>query len=90
MFEWMKPRDPARIDEIMDLLRTAWKNNPDLRLCQLISNCAYLTLDEERKERIRHENVSSGRGRQFDPFNVEDTAIKPELEKLAGKVPSTR
>lgn len=31
-----KERDPKRIDEILDLLKTHWHNHPDLRLCQLI------------------------------------------------------
>jgi len=84
MFKGMKPRDPARIDEIIELLTTAWKKHPDWRLCQLISNCAYCTLDEQQKARIHAENEASGRGgRGFDPFNVEDVDIKPQIEKLA-------
>jgi uncharacterized protein YihD (DUF1040 family) len=31
-------RDPARIDRICELLRTAWHTSPDLRLGQLIFN----------------------------------------------------
>jgi len=31
-------RDPKRIDRIIGLLRTAWKNNPDWRLGQLVVN----------------------------------------------------
>lgn len=31
-------RNPARIDEIIELLREWWKTNPDHRLCQLVSN----------------------------------------------------
>ena len=81
-----KRRDPARIDEIVDLLRDAWKKNPDLRLCQLISVCAHGTLDEQQRARLRAQNEPNGRGCGFDPFFVEDTAItaiKPEIEKLA-------
>jgi hypothetical protein len=29
-------RDPARIDEIIDLLRDAWHQHPDLRLGQFV------------------------------------------------------
>lgn len=86
MFEHFKPRDPTRIDQIVDLLREAWKKNPDLRLCQLISNCAYGTLDEQQKARVREQNEATGPGRRFDPFFVEDTAIRPEIEKLAREV----
>jgi hypothetical protein len=38
----MKPiehRDPARIDRILNTIRTIWVANPDMRLCQLIGNC---------------------------------------------------
>ena len=31
-------RDPKRIDEILGVIRKAWKANPDLRLMQLIIN----------------------------------------------------
>ena len=31
-------RDPARIDQILDLLREVWARSPDLRLGQLIVN----------------------------------------------------
>jgi uncharacterized protein YihD (DUF1040 family) len=31
-------RDPARIDRMLELLRAAWKRNPDLRLLQLFLN----------------------------------------------------
>jgi len=33
-------RDPARIDEILDLLDRVWRLDPDLRLGQLIFNAA--------------------------------------------------
>ena len=32
-------RDPERIDLVMGALRAYWKQNPDLRLCQIIGNC---------------------------------------------------
>lgn len=32
-------RDPTRIDRILSLISEIWKNNSDLRLCQLIENC---------------------------------------------------
>ena len=84
MFEGFKPRDPARIDEMIELLRVAWKKHPDWRLCQVISNCAYGTLDEQQRARIHAMNNAAGRpGRSFDPFYVEDVDIKPEIEKLA-------
>lgn len=33
-------RDPARIDEVLELLRAVWTLEPDLRLGQLIYNAA--------------------------------------------------
>jgi uncharacterized protein YihD (DUF1040 family) len=35
-----KMRDPARIDEVLELLREVWTLEPDLRLGQLIYNAA--------------------------------------------------
>ena len=31
-------RDPKRIEPILYLIRKIWKQNPDWRLCQLLSN----------------------------------------------------
>jgi hypothetical protein len=33
-------RDPARIDEVLELLRVVWTLEPDLRLGQLVYNAA--------------------------------------------------
>ena len=50
-------RDPKRIDEILALLEKVWKENPDLRLTQLIGNCfsagdLYYVEDDKLKENI--------------------------------------
>lgn len=34
----LKPRDPARIDRMVELLREAWHLVPDWRLTQLVIN----------------------------------------------------
>lgn len=34
-------RDPNRIDRMIEILRKYWKNNPDLRLGQIIFNANY-------------------------------------------------
>ena len=34
-------RDPQRIDRVINLVKTLWKQSPDLRLCQLISNLGF-------------------------------------------------
>jgi hypothetical protein len=34
------PRNPERIDEILNLLSTYWSKNPDLRLGQILENIA--------------------------------------------------
>ena len=33
-------RDPARIDQMLDLIREIWQRSPDLRLTQLLINAA--------------------------------------------------
>jgi len=32
-------RNPKRIDKLVKLITAIWKDNPDMRLCQLIGNC---------------------------------------------------
>jgi uncharacterized protein YihD (DUF1040 family) len=34
-------RDPNRIPKILEDLKNIWSKNPDLRLCQLLSNLVY-------------------------------------------------
>jgi uncharacterized protein YihD (DUF1040 family) len=34
-------RDPKRIDEILEVIGNLWKEHPDIRLCQLLSNKLY-------------------------------------------------
>ena len=36
-------RDPSRIHKIISLLEMYWENNPDLRLCQIITNMSSKT-----------------------------------------------
>jgi hypothetical protein len=36
----MTPRDPTRIDRMVELLREAWRRFPDQRLTQLVINAA--------------------------------------------------
>ena len=36
----MTPRDPKRIDRMVELLREAWQTFPDQRLTQLVINLA--------------------------------------------------
>ena len=40
-----KKRDPERIDKILGLIKLIWKNNPYLRLGQLLGNCFEATED---------------------------------------------
>lgn len=54
-------RDPARIDRMLDLLRTIWHRNPDMRLMQLLLNSSniqlraglYTTEDSVTEENLR-------------------------------------
>jgi uncharacterized protein YihD (DUF1040 family) len=50
-------RDPKRIVKILCLIETIWKENPDLRLCQLIGNVApydnYHVEDDDLENRLR-------------------------------------
>ena len=32
-------RDPKRIKPMLDMVRTTWRRNPDVRLGQLLMNC---------------------------------------------------
>lgn len=38
-------RDPKRIPELLEAVRRVWEAHPDLRLGQLIGNCAHSHID---------------------------------------------
>jgi len=52
-------RDLKRIDRILKMIEKIWKNNPDLRLLQLIGNCfgydasLYYVEDDKLEERLK-------------------------------------
>jgi len=52
-------RDPQRIDRILALIGQIWKQNPDLRLCQLLENtfegshCIYHKEDSNLEENLK-------------------------------------
>jgi uncharacterized protein YihD (DUF1040 family) len=50
-------RDPKRIVPMLCLIETIWKENPDLRLCQLIGNVApydnYHVEDDDLEKRLK-------------------------------------
>ncbi len=54
-------RDPARIDEILELLRAVWTHEPDLRLGQLIYNAARIR-DPELSDVFSIEDSSLHKG----------------------------
>lgn len=41
MFGWCKPRDPARIEKVLDALKVLWLTQPDQRLGQLLENYVF-------------------------------------------------
>lgn len=55
-------RDPNRIPRILNLLRTYWEENPDLRMGQIVVN---LTPGRFQRE-------SDAGWKMMDPYHVED------------------
>jgi uncharacterized protein YihD (DUF1040 family) len=50
-----RARDPERIDNILSLVRSVWKNHPDMRLAQLL--CNLLDPDPNRLFYIEDERL---------------------------------
>jgi uncharacterized protein YihD (DUF1040 family) len=59
-------RNPARIQKVISLLEEYWRLNPDLRLCQIISNISRNTrfsvdrfyLEDEELGMLLEEEIS--------------------------------
>ena len=67
-------RDPARIDQVLDLLRQVWLRSPDLRLGQLMANgvgpaepCPEVYSIEDTVLARRLERMLKGRPAGSDP-----------------------
>jgi hypothetical protein len=65
----LTPRDPARIDQILDALKTIWKTVPDQRLGQLLLNYAFREAD--------HRDQTS-----IEMYGQEDTETLEALKKI--------
>ena len=56
-------RDPKRIDEMLNIIKSIWKAHPDLRLLQLLlnrltteeENMAYYFEDDKLEERLKDQ-----------------------------------
>jgi len=75
MKAWDKPRNPGRIDTILELLETAWKRHPDMRFTQLL-HC--LDICEVDKIATRKLN--------FDYGNVLHNNFYDEDDVIEGKI----
>lgn len=69
-------RDPARIDEILELLGKVWRAEPDLRLGQLIYNVAR----EREPKLIDIFSIEDG---------VMRKGLMRQLERTSGRVPES-
>jgi uncharacterized protein YihD (DUF1040 family) len=65
-------RDPNRIDPILEAIRAIWKQYPDFRLTQLLSNAA----------------ISSKLWSDNDLYHLEDEKLLQALKKFAEKFPT--
>ncbi|TQK01174.1 hypothetical protein FBX97_5694 [Herbaspirillum sp. SJZ107] len=73
-------RDPARIDEVLKLLREVWTLEPDLRLGQLIYNAARISepgLSDVFS--IEDSSLYKGLARYLEQIQV-DRSLKPTNE----------
>ncbi len=72
----LKPRNPARIPEILDALKELWELAPDLRLGQLLLNFAFRGGDyKEKTNYLMYE--------QEDNITLENLLKKLESEKAS-------
>lgn len=65
-------RDPTRIPVVLEEIRKAWSQSPDLRLCQLLSNVArtsgwddndlFYLEDDQLRAGLRFENAAIADG----------------------------
>ena len=69
----LKPRDPKRIPEILDALKTIWEKSPDQRLGQLLLNYVFHDADYrdktsiemfDQEDNITLENLKEARKRK--------------------------
>ena len=68
-------RDPARINRVIELLRSYWHQYPDMRLGQLVH---YLAEKDEERQDIK--SISS------DGYYMEDEELEQTLRELLREI----
>lgn len=74
-------RDPIRIDEVLEVIRIYWKQNPDLRLGQIVSNATQAAKEKELAPFSDHGDVWSDLVRRLI-FNIEDQDLVKGINEL--------
>jgi hypothetical protein len=86
----MPPRDPERIDRMLELLREAWHLHPDSRLTQLIVNASdihhdcgpvYYLEDTALEEKLK-QLVAWSKKRKEDGLVIQSSEGRPPLQRL--------
>ena len=73
-------REPQRIDRVLELLKVYWKQNPDLRLGQIIGNGTPRKKIEVQDDMGGYMTEGPG-----DPYYVEDDIIEKYLREQLKK-----
>ncbi len=79
IFGRLKPRDPERIDKILKIIRRIWNKHPDMRLMQLLLNCATKEDEPARSDR-KHLGPADFAFR--DMYHVEDHDLVERIHKV--------
>ncbi len=69
----MVPRNPDRIDVVLDKIRTVWYANPDMRLMQLLENVA----DRKEPPPSPEQFMAWNDFRKYTEFELERMGTKP-------------
>ena len=76
-------RPPERIDEIIELLRENWKQDPDMRFMQLIYVMqSFYSGENKQVGQIQVTDKDGSKRTGYDLFHVEDTKFKDFLERF--------
>ena len=73
-------RDKARIEEILDLIKSIWEKDQDMRFFQLIYIVqAIFSKENNDAGKIELQNADGFSAIDFDLFNIEDDMVQDFL-----------
>lgn len=80
-------RDSSRIDHVLGVIKRAWQQEPDLRLCQLLSNAVGMATHQETTDCFYTEDDVLLQGLELYIEEIFRSAVAKRAEQASPSEP---